>query len=120
MKNSNTFTLFFTILIGLASGGCFSSDENQNNTPSNPVVIEGSGNNDVLVWSDEFDGNGAINSQFWNYETGGGGWGNQEVQVYSTSSANIVKENGILKITALKKPNGTYTSRPKDWRGHLK
>ena len=110
MKNSNTFTLFFTILIGLASGGCSSSDENQNNTPSNPVVIEGSGNNDVLVWSDEFDGNGAINSQFWNYETGGGGWGNQEVQVYSTSSANIVKENGILKITALKKPNGTYTS----------
>ena len=112
MKKTNTFTLFYAILIGLSSLSCSSSDDagNQNNTSSNPVVIEGSGNNDVLVWSDEFDGNGAINSQFWNYETGGGGWGNQEVQVYSTSSTNIVKENGILKITAVKKSNGTYTS----------
>jgi beta-glucanase (GH16 family) len=110
MKTSNIFCLFFTILIGLSTGGCSSSDENQYNPPSTPDIIEGSGNNDVLVWSDEFDGDGAINTQFWNYETGGGGWGNQEVQVYTSSSANIVKENGVLKITALKKPNGTYTS----------
>ena len=110
MKKSNIFTLFFTILIGLSTAGCSSSDENRNNTPSNPVVIEGSGNNDVLVWSDEFDGDGYINNEFWNYEIGGGGWGNQEVQVYTNSSANIIKENGILKITAVKESNGTYTS----------
>ena len=70
----------------------------------------GSGNNDVLVWSDEFDGDGSINTDDWNYETGGGGWGNQEVQVYTASSANILKENGILKITAVKESNGSYTS----------
>ena len=105
MKKLNIFTLVFTILIGLSTEGCSSSDDNeyQNNTPSNPVSTEGSGNNDVLVWSDEFDGDGRINNEFWNYETGGGGWGNQEVQVYTTNSANIVKENGILKITAVKK-----------------
>ena len=70
----------------------------------------GSGNNDVLVWSDEFDGDGAINTEDWNYETGGGGWGNQEVQVYTSSSTNIAKYGGILKITAVKETNGTYSS----------
>ena len=112
MKKSNIFTLVFAILIGLSTEGCSSSDDNeyQNNTPSNPVSTEGSGNNDVLVWSDEFDGDGRIKNEFWNYETGGGGWGNQEVQVYTTNSTNIVKENGVLKITAVKESNGTYTS----------
>ena len=111
-KYSNIFILFFTILTGLSTGGCSSSDDNvnQNNTTTNPELTEGSGNNDVLVWSDEFDGNGSINNEFWNYETGGGGWGNQEVQVYTNSSTNIAKENGILKITAVKESNGTYTS----------
>ena len=114
MKKSNTLhSFFYAILIGLSTAGCSSSDDAGNrNTihPSNPVVIEGSGNNDVLVWSDAFDGDGYINNEFWNYEIGGGGWGNQEVQVYTNSSANIIKENGILKITAVKEPNGTYTS----------
>jgi len=113
MKNkSNIFILFYTILIGLSTVNCSSSDDagNQNNTSSDPDLPVGSGNNDVLVWSDEFDGDGYINSQFWNYETGGGGWGNQEVQVYSNSSANIIKENGILKITAIKESNGSYSS----------
>ena len=41
----------------------------------------GSGNNDVLVWSDEFEGTGSIDSSKWTTETGGGGWGNQEEQI---------------------------------------
>ena len=53
----------------------------------------GSGNGDVLVWSDEFNGNGTIDTNNWNYETGGGGWGNQEVQTYTNNSNNIYKEN---------------------------
>ena len=64
MKKLNTFTRLFIILMGLSLGGCSSSDENQNNPPSTPDIIEGSGNNDVLVWSDKFDGDGAINNQF--------------------------------------------------------
>ena len=72
----------------------------------------GSGDNDVLVWSDEFDGNGVINPNIWTYELGNGsdGWGNQEVQNYTSSSSNIKKEGGILKITAIKESNGAYTS----------
>ena len=70
----------------------------------------GSGNNDVLVWSDEFNGSGAINTNNWTYEIGGGGWGNQEVQSYTNSLNNVYKENGILKIKVIKESNNSYTS----------
>lgn len=33
-----------------------------------------------LVWSDEFD---SINPNHWTFETGGGGWGNNELQYYT-------------------------------------
>ena len=59
-----------------------------------------------LVWSDEFDGNGPIDTTKWNYDIGGHGWGNNEVQVYTSNQSNVVKENGALKITAIKTVNG--------------
>lgn len=90
------------LLIGLSS--CSSEVE-----PMEPEE-EVPGNNEDLYWSDEFDGDGAINSTFWNFETGGGGWGNQEVQIYTNSNKNVVKEDGILKIKVIKEANGTYTS----------
>lgn len=41
----------------------------------------GSGTPDEqLVWNDEFD---TINGNHWTFETGGGGWGNQELQYYT-------------------------------------
>ena len=70
----------------------------------------GSGNNDTLVWSDEFDGNGSINTSDWNYELGAGGWGNEEVQKYTSNSKNVFIQNGILNIKAIKETDGTYTS----------
>jgi len=57
-----------------------------------------------LVWSDEFDVDGAPNSNNWNIEEGYGendsGWGNNEWQLYTTSSDNVKVENGNLVITA--------------------
>ena len=32
-----------------------------------------------LVWSDEFD-SGSVNTANWTYNTGGGGWGNNELE----------------------------------------
>jgi hypothetical protein len=62
----------------------------------------GSGNNDVLVWADEFDENGAPCSDNWTYDigTGSGGWGNNESQYYTDSPENVIVEDGFLKITA--------------------
>ena len=53
-----------------------------------------------LVWSDEFDVDGAPNPANWTYDLGAGGWGNNEVQTYTDDPENVVVEGGMLKITA--------------------
>jgi hypothetical protein len=62
-----------------------------------------------LVWSDEFDTDGAPNVANWTYDLGAGGWGNQEVQTYTNDAANVNVSEGTLKITA-KKNGNDYTS----------
>ena len=64
-----------------------------------------------LVWSDEFDTDGAPDAAKWTYDLGTGtdGWGNQEVQTYTNDAANVIVDGGILKITAIKSGNA-YTS----------
>lgn len=63
----------------------------------------GSGNNDVLVWADEFDTDGAPCTSNWSYDlgTGNNGWGNGELQYYTNDASNVLVENGVLKITAI-------------------
>ncbi|MGB5418126.1 glycoside hydrolase family 16 protein [Algibacter sp.] len=62
-----------------------------------------------LVWSDEFNTDGAPNPSNWGYDLGDHGWGNNELQNYTNNSENAIVEGGVLKIIA--KANGTgYTS----------
>jgi beta-glucanase (GH16 family) len=51
-----------------------------------------------LVWSDEFDRT-SVDTASWTFETGGGGWGNKELEFY-TNGANASVSGGILTITA--------------------
>lgn len=62
----------------------------------------GSGNNDILVWSDEFNTPGAPCADNWSYDlgTGNNGWGNNESQYYTDLDSNVIIEDGVLKITA--------------------
>lgn len=55
-----------------------------------------------LVWQDEFDKDGAPNTDNWGYNIGNGdnGWGNNESQYYTNRLDNAKVENGVLKITA--------------------
>jgi len=53
-----------------------------------------------LVWSDEFDSDGAIDMSKWGFDTGTPN--NNEEQIYTSSQANTKIENGVLKITALR------------------
>ncbi|WP_047545770.1 family 16 glycosylhydrolase [Psychroserpens sp. Hel_I_66] len=62
-----------------------------------------------LDWSDEFDINGAPNSENWTYDLGAGGWGNSELQTYTNNAENVIVEDGFLKITAKADGSG-YTS----------
>ena len=66
---------------------------------------------DNLVWFDEFDVNGAPNTANWGYDLGGGGWGNNEEQVYTED--NVVVQDGFLKITAKVEGDGYTSSRIK-------
>jgi beta-glucanase (GH16 family) len=65
-----------------------------------------------LVWSEEFSTPGAPDATKWSYNTGAGGWGNNESQYYTTSLDNAVIEDGKLKITAKKEifMGSDYTS----------
>jgi beta-glucanase (GH16 family) len=56
-----------------------------------------------LIWSDEFnaaDGSPADSSK-WVSETGGGGWGNQELEYYTSRPQNAIQQGGNLVITVL-------------------
>jgi beta-glucanase (GH16 family) len=56
-----------------------------------------------LVWSDEFDGNGAVNSLNWFHQTqlpNGFSWYNGELQHYTDSEDNSFVSNGLLNIVA--------------------
>ncbi len=58
-----------------------------------------------LVWSDEFDTNGAINSTNWFHQTqlpAGGSWFNGEVQHYTNQLSNSFVDAGNLNIVAIK------------------
>lgn len=56
-----------------------------------------------LVWSDEFNDPGLPDSSKWNYDVGGHGWGNQELQYYTANRpANARVEGGNLIIEARK------------------
>ena len=64
-----------------------------------------------LVWSDEFSGK-TIDPLVWNYDIGGSGWGNNELEYYTNSSKNVFVTNGYLVIEARKETYKTnnYTS----------
>jgi beta-glucanase (GH16 family) len=61
----------------------------------------------TVVFQDDFN---SINTSYWTFETGGGGWGNNEKEYYQSNNATIV--NGQLAITAKKESVGgmPYTS----------
>ncbi len=66
-----------------------------------------------LMWADEFDYQGLPDQSRWGYDVGGSGWGNEELQYYTSErSENARVENGYLLITARKEVYGTnnYTS----------
>jgi beta-glucanase (GH16 family) len=64
---------------------------------------------DTLIWSDEFNGTGSPDAAKWSYDLGSSGWGNNEVQNYTSQTQNSRQENGALVIEALKSGN-TWTS----------
>jgi len=67
-----------------------------------------------LIWSDEFNYEGAPNATKWTYDIGTGtwGWGNNELQYYTNRLDNAYVKDGILHIRARKESfqGSAYTS----------
>ena len=62
----------------------------------------------TLIWTDEFNYTGSPDPAKWNYEVGGGGWGNNESQFYTNRDDNSYVDNGYLTITAKKEAYSGY------------
>jgi beta-glucanase (GH16 family) len=58
----------------------------------------------TLTWSDEFNGadGSSPDPAKWIFEVGGGGWGNKELESYTSRPVNAKQLDGNLVITALK------------------
>lgn len=72
-----------------------------------PVLAQDTCN--YVVWEDEFDVDGGPEITKWGYDTGGGGWGNNELQTYTSNRNNSYIKDGKLYIKALKN-EGKWTS----------
>ncbi len=66
----------------------------------------------VLFWSEEFNTDGAPDPAKWGYDLGANGWGNAELEDYTSRPENAIVQGGVLKINAIKENyNGSaYTS----------
>lgn len=96
-------------LIFCSCGKKTSSNESPINTTPTPPVPE---KPYVLVWSDEFQNDGLPDNTKWNYDIGGNGWGNNELQYYTNRPENARVANGNLIIETKKETflGRNYTS----------
>ena len=80
-----TFSLYFVIGIAVILGALAKPAAAQCGTTPPTGAITWTTN-----WCDEFNGaaNSAINPANWTYDTGGGGWGNNELETYCAPTSN--------------------------------
>jgi beta-glucanase (GH16 family) len=105
------FSYLFLLTIALATCSKKTSSSGGSNIPMQPSTPIGWNFETTPIWVDEFNTNGAPDPSKWTFETGGNGWGNNELEYY-TNGNNAVVDNGVLKITAKKESFGgrNYTS----------
>ena len=85
----------------------------QNNQDTKDTLVQNTeGEKWELVWSDEFENAGLPDSTKWSYNIGNWGWGNNELQYYTSDKLENAKiEDGNLVITAIKDlKDSTWTS----------
>ncbi len=97
-------------------------------TASSPSIVLKPDREWVMTWSDEFNGpNGSPpDPTKWNIVSGGNGWGNNELEYYTSRNQNVHLDHGKLVIEAMKEdfigPDGVqrhYTSGRMKTAGHF-
>ena len=125
MKYRNSYLGVMCLSLGLvACGGGSSSSPSSGDvvvdaTDASRTSYEGM----TLVWADEFESE-ALDLSSWSYDVGDGcpslcGWGNNELEYYTSSSDNSYLADGNLVITAKSEhiQNSSYSSAKLITRG---
>jgi beta-glucanase (GH16 family) len=101
---------YFLFSLAFALNACTDKKEIIVNPSNQPIVDKNWQFETTPVWVDEFNST-TVDGSKWTFETGGNGWGNNELQYY-TSGANATTTGGILNITAKKEvfSGNQYTS----------
>lgn len=98
---SNRLSLIYAVSALSVLVACGGSGDTLSPTPSALTLSKPA--NYVLKWSDDFNMAGALSSA-WTYDLGspvldgGGVWGNNERQFYTSDSSNVFVSNGLLTI----------------------
>lgn len=110
LSGKNLFIVLSSVVF--LFGSCKKDMQQSKSTANN----ESKATSYTLVWSDEFNGS-SVNTADWNFETGGGGWGNNEKEYYQAANATV--SNGYLVITAKKQrvKANSYTSARMNTKG---
>ena len=100
MKSLQKFFSFFCI-ITVSFFSCTDKGEVVNLVTAAPITDKNWQFETTPTWQDDFSTGTAPDPSKWNFEVGGGGWGNNELQYY-TPGANSSIAGGNLIITAKK------------------
>jgi beta-glucanase (GH16 family) len=89
-------TVIALIILSITLVGNFSSTA--------PTICAANSGAWGLVWSDEFNGppGSAVDSTKWSFDLGGKGWGNNELETYTSRPENVHVQDGSLIINAIK------------------
>ncbi len=109
---SRGLTLAAAVVAGMSGAfGAFAQDAS---VPAPPPVPAAPPAGYVLVWSDEFDADGAPNPANWTFESGF--VRNQELQWYQPDNARVANGLLVLEGRRERRPNPRYEAGSTDWR----
>lgn len=105
-------TFLAIVLVTFFMSCCEKKNEKPNIIIPGPVQDLGWQFEIAPAWADEFDYQGLPNVSKWDYDIGGGGWGNNELQFYTNAIRNASVSNNVLTITAIREnfEGRNYTS----------
>ena len=114
MAKVYSLSILFVLLILISAckkGGSGNPNPPPPPPPPPPPVVQHWKFESTILWEENFNYSGVPDTTKWGYDIGGNGWGNNELQYYTTAG-NTMVESGTLKITAKKEnfSGRAYTS----------
>ena len=99
MKILNKYSVAF-LLMTITFFSCTDNKVIPDIIPAELVVEKNWQFETTPIWQDDFNTGAAVDAAKWSFETGGNGWGNNELEYYTKDSKNVRVENDILIIEA--------------------